>query len=58
MIIDVQAARIEWGNRVARQSEEMVIIARATNDVGMRSELLEYAQRLDEQLARIRSEAA
>jgi hypothetical protein len=58
MIIDAQSARIEWANRVARQSEEMVIIARATNDDGMRGELLGYARRLDEQVIRIRSEAA
>jgi len=43
---------------VARQSEEMVIIARATNDDEMRTELLDYAQRLDEQAARIRGDVA
>ncbi len=57
MIINAQAARVEWAERVARQSEQMLIIARATNDDEMRSELLGYARRLDEQLVRIRSAA-
>jgi hypothetical protein len=54
MIINAAAARIEWANRVARQAEEMLIIAAATNDDEMRDELLGYAERLDEQCARIR----
>lgn len=58
MIINAQAARTEWADRVARQSKEMLIIASATNDDEMRSELLDYAQRLDEQVARIRGVAA
>jgi len=58
MIINAQAARTEWADRVARQSQEMLIIANATNDDEMRSELLDYAQRLDEQVARIRGVAA
>jgi len=58
MIINAQAARTEWADRVARQSKEMLIIASATNDDEMRSELLDYVQRLDEQVARIRGVAA
>ena len=48
-------ARIEWAKRVARQSEEMLIIAAATSDDVMRQELLGYARRLDEQYARIQA---
>ena len=58
MILDAKAARLEWARRVARQSEEMLIIAQATNDDAMRSELLCYSQRLDEQVERIRGQAA
>jgi len=58
MLIDAHSARIEWADRVTRQSEQMLIIARATNDDEMRNELLGYAQRLDEQAGRIRGEAA
>ena len=55
MIINAIEARIEWAARVARQSEEMTIIAAAAQDDDMRSELLVFADRLNEQLARIRS---
>ena len=55
MIINAIEARIEWAARVARQSEEMIIIAAATKDDGMRSELLDFAGRLEEQVARIRA---
>jgi len=58
MIIDAASARVEWAERIARQSEESLIIASATNDDEMRNELLDHAQRLDEQLDRIRGEAA
>ena len=55
MTINAIEARIEWAARVARQSEEMIIIAAATKDDGMRSELLDFAGRLTEQVARIRA---
>ena len=58
MIINAESARIEWADRVARQSEELIIIAGATDDDTMRGELLCYAQRLDEQASRIRAAAA
>jgi hypothetical protein len=58
MIINPLTARIEWADRVARQSEQLLIIAKATNDDEMRSELLGYAERLDEQCAWIRASAA
>ncbi|WP_298691743.1 hypothetical protein [uncultured Sphingomonas sp.] len=55
MIINAIEARIEWAARVARQSEEMTIIAAAVKDVDMKSELLVFADRLKEQVARIRA---
>ena len=55
MVINAIEARIEWAARVARQSEEMFIIAAATKDDGMRSELLDFAVRLKEQVANIRA---
>lgn len=54
MINDVEA-RIEWASRVARQSEEMTIIAAATGDDAMKSELLMFADRLMDQVASIRA---
>jgi hypothetical protein len=55
MLINARSARAEWANRVTRQSEEMLIIARATNDDEMRDELLGCARRLDEHAARIKA---
>ena len=55
MVINAIEARIDWAARVARQSEEMFIIAAATKDDGMRSELLDFAVRLKEQVANIRA---
>lgn len=58
MIITASEARIEWANRVARHSEEMLIIAAATNDDAMRREFLSSAQRLEAQSERIRAVVA
>jgi hypothetical protein len=58
MIINAVTARIEWADRVARQAEQLLIIASATNDDDMRDELRGYAERLDEQSAWIRASAA
>ena len=55
MLINADDARTEWANRIARQSKEMVIIAAAARNIDMREELLGYADRLNEQLARIRA---
>ncbi|WP_298685866.1 hypothetical protein [uncultured Sphingomonas sp.] len=58
MLINPVTERIEWADRVARQAEQLLIIAKATNDDDMRDELLGYAERLDEQCAWIRASAA
>jgi len=58
MVINAVTARAEWADRVARQSQEMLIIAAATNDDKMREELLDFAYRLKEQVTRIRTLAA
>ena len=58
MLIDPVTERIEWADRVARQAEQLLLIAKATNDDDMRDELLGYAERLDEQCAWIRASAA
>ena len=55
MLINAIEARIEWAARVARQSEEMMIIAAATRDDSMKSELIDFAGRLNEQVAKIRA---
>lgn len=58
MTVNPVSARIEWANRVERQSEQLLIIAKATNDGDMRDELIGYAERLDDQCAWIRASAA
>ena len=55
MLINPEDVRAEWANRIARQSKEMVIIASATKNKDMREELIGYADRLNEQLARIKA---
>ena len=58
MLINPITARIEWADRVARQAEQLLIIAKATNDDDMRDELIGYAERLDVQCAWIKASAA
>ncbi len=58
MIINANEARIEWASRVARQCEEMLIIAAATNNDEMRDEFLCCARRLAAKFQRIQALAA
>jgi hypothetical protein len=47
MVTITKAARRDWAARVNRQAEQMMMIAAAANNDGMRAELLEYASRLE-----------
>jgi hypothetical protein len=47
MVTITKAARRDWAARISRQAEQMLMIAAAASNDGMRAELLEYASRLE-----------